>query len=242
MRLALISDIHANLPALEAVLADAAREGVDGFVCLGDLATNGPYPGEVIERVRALGCPAVLGNGDAALLRAATDSWYRRGLRREHLAFLETLRPTVEVDLGGGATLLCFHGSPRSYDDFILATTPPAELDALLADHQATVLAGGHTHVQMIRRHRQALVVNPGSVGLAWDQNPWSGEVPREAVRLASRAEYAVLSWEQGRLGVELRRVPFDVEAVRRAARERGMPDWERYCALWPSEPSGGEG
>jgi predicted phosphodiesterase len=243
MKVGLISDIHANAAALEAVLADLARERPDRLVCLGDLVGGGPQPREVIARVGGLGCPVVAGNVDALvatfapeavapliayfLERGATEAaarrmvdindWSSAHLAPEERAFLLELQPTVAVDLGEAATLLCFHGSPGSFEDNILATTPEAELDALLAGVEATVLAGGHTHLPLLRRYRLSTLVNPGTVGVARAADARAG-------RKLPWAEYALVSWEDGRLGVDFRRVPFDVGALGAAADASGMP------------------
>ena len=158
MRLALISDIHGNLPALEAVLSEIEQEGVDEILCLGDVAV-GPQPAETLDRVRELGCPVVLGNWDAYFIRGfpAHESeigrqlvemgeWWAGHLSAQHRAFIETF--TDELKRPG---LVAFHGSPRSYEDFIYATTPDAELAEMLDGAREPVLAGGHTHFAMVR-------------------------------------------------------------------------------------------
>ncbi|HEY3081209.1 MAG TPA: metallophosphoesterase family protein [Chloroflexota bacterium] len=247
MKVGLISDIHANAVALEAVLADLGRERPDRLVCLGDLVGGGPQPREVIARVRGLGCPVVAGNVDVLVAtfapeavapliayfvrRGATEAaarrmvdindWSAAHLAPEERTYLLQLQPTVTVELGEAAELLCFHGSPRSYDDDVVATTPEAELDALLAGAEATVLAGGHTHLPLLRRYGLSTVVNPGTVGVARAADARAG-------RKLPWAEYALVSWEDGRLGVDFRRVPFDAGALGAAARASGMPhaDW----------------
>ncbi len=127
-----------------------------------------------------------------------------------------------KLSAGDGASLLCFHGSPQSNTDLILAETPAVELDKLLAGATATVLAGGHTHIQMLRRHRDVLVVNPGSVGAPWEQIPFYGRPPR----VLPWAEYALVEWIDGVLRVDLRRVPFDVQAAKDAVLSSDMPAW----------------
>ena len=238
MRIALIADVHGNLVALDAVLADLAGEAPDRVVCLGDVAATGPQPRAVIARLRQLGCPVVMGNADAWLLDPAPaaspadddarrieaiDRWCAEQLRPEDLAFLRGFQPTVEIPLGDGGSLLCFHGSPRSYDDVIKATTPDEELAPMLAGHRATVMAGGHWHFQLLRRYEDAILLNPGSVGLAYDLLP-GGEA-----RVPPRAEYAILSSDGAALGIELRRLPYDRHATVRAMFARRMP----HAAWW---------
>ncbi len=107
----------------------------------------------------------------------------------------------------GSTPALAFHGSPKSYDDWIFSTTPDEELRPLLIDTEATVLLGGHTHLQMMRRYEDSLIVNPGSVGL-----PFREWWPRP-VLISPWAEYGVVGGDNGQLSIDLRRTPFDVDA-----------------------------
>ena len=222
MRIALISDIHGHATGLDAVLNDIAGQAVDTIVCLGDVATIGPQPREVVSRLRRLGCPVVMGNHDAALLNpaAAEDyhiapvlwpslEWCARQLGPEDMAYLKSFRPTIELSLGANTSLLCFHGSPRSPIELVLATTPAAELEIYFAGQPAAVLAGGHSHIQMLRQHLGQLVVNPGSVGHPFLRPASPGITPT----LMRWAEYAIVQCVDECLSVELRRVPFDIDA-----------------------------
>src|SRR5262245_50507124 len=149
MRIAVISDMHGNCVALDAVLADLRRDPADQIVCLGDAIQGGPQPAEVVARLRELGCPVVMGNADAWLLsgQATSDEgisaerlskmsdvrvWSLAQLSNADRAFIAQFRPTVEIPLRGGRSLLCFHGSPTSFDDIILPTTPEADFQNLL--------------------------------------------------------------------------------------------------------------
>lgn len=242
MRIALIADIHGNLVALNAVLDDLTRERVDQIICLGDVAAFGPQPDEVVARLRALGCPVVMGDTDVTLLTPeapATDEVLRRLQEIDRWAaarltptdrdYIKAFPPTQTVALTADVTLLCYHGSPRSFKDRIYATTSDGELEQMFAGTTARLYAGGHTHVQMLRRYRDVLVLNPGSVGLAYDRVP----APDIAVRNPAWGEYAILTVVGSRLGVELRRVPFDVLALRQAAHDNGMPHAAWWCAEW---------
>jgi putative phosphoesterase len=239
VRLALISDIHGNLPALEAVLSEVANEDVDEILCLGDVAV-GPQPGETLDRVRELGCPVVLGNWDAYFVKGfpAQDTelgrqlvdmgeWWAGQLSPEQRAFIETF--VDELERPG---LIAFHGSPRSYEDFIYATTPDEELSDMLDGTRAPMLAGGHTHFAMLRHFDGALLVNPGSVGLPFAR--------QEAVmRISPWAEYAIVDSTNGHLSVDLRRTDFDVESLLGLIRASGMPHGDWWADLWchPDEP-----
>ena len=214
MRTALIADIHGNLVSLQAVLDDARRSGVERIVCLGDVAATGPQPVETIEAVAALGCDVVMGNADEWLIDPELDEdadeetrrileidlWASQQLGPQHLELLAGYRPVVELD-----DLVCFHGTPRSNTETLLATTPEAEVARMLGSYTQTVLAGGHTHIAMLRRHGPSLVVNPGSVGM-----PFEAAADGGAFRNPPWAEYAIVDGAQ----VEFRRVPVDVGAV----------------------------
>jgi putative phosphoesterase len=239
MKVALISDIHGNLVSFEAVLQDIERENVDQIVCLGDVAALGPQPREVLMHLKTLKCPAVMGNTDDFLLTPKTYSgsneesqkiyeiecWSAAQLTDGDKTFIRTFHPTVELMLGE-LTLLCFHGSPNSYDDVIRATTPDDELERKLSGFNADIMAGGHTHTQMLRRHRNLLLINPGSIGLPHDY--FLGEVYKPA-----RAEYALLNTADDKISIDLRRVKVDSEQVRQSFLGSGMPHAEWMAQDW---------
>jgi putative phosphoesterase len=241
MQVAVISDIHGNLAALEAVLADAARRGIDRFLCLGDVAATGPHPHAVVARVRELGCLVVMGNTDAWLLDPQPqdfgapelreiDHWCATQLTEEDRETMRAYQPTVALDLDD-VRVLAVHGSPRSFNEHTLATTPGEQLDDMLVGVQADLVLSGHTHQAMIRRHRTLLLVNPGSVGMAWDQ------APRQFAKLNPLwAEYAVLTGERGRLGIELLRVGLERERVVAPALACGMPHAQEWADGWATE------
>jgi predicted phosphodiesterase len=244
MRVAFISDIHGNLLALESVLSELEAERFDRLVCLGDVAV-GPLPRETIARLRELDCASIMGNWDAWFLegmpRVQDDdevgrrlveigAWWAHALTEEDRAFLASFQPRLELELGNGATMLCFHGSPRSFNDWIFATTPDAEVARMFDGHDATVLVGGHTHLQMVRRFEHSVIVNPGSVGLPFRQ--WW---PKE-VRIAPWAEYGLVAYEDGKVSIDLHRTTFDVDALLRIAWESGMPHAEWWSESWTGE------
>jgi putative phosphoesterase len=239
---AVIADLHGNLFALDAVLAELERDSVDEIVCLGDVAV-GPQPTETIERLETLGCPVVMGNWDAWFLEGMPQleddigqklielgGWWAAQLSEADRAFMRGFPRTVQLPLEGGLKLLCFHGSPRSYEDVIEATTPEEDLERVLAGADGDVLAAGHSHHQMVRRHRGAIVFNPGSVGMAFQPSP------RTALRAAPWAEYGLVSSTDGRLAIELRRTSYDVDSFLRSGLESGMPHAEWWAAAWIAE------
>lgn len=223
MRVALISDLHGNDLALEAVLADVRRRGVEQIACLGDTATLGPHPREVLARLRDLSCPCIVGNHDAFLhdpdlVRSYNEApviteavlWCRDRLTAEELDFVGTFVATWELPLDGAGRLVLCHGTPRSHMEDLLSTTPPEAVDAMLAGCEATVIAAGHTHIQMLRQHRGILLVNPGSVGMPFEEYVF-GKVPK----LLPYAEWACVEAERGRVSVSLHRVELDRAALR---------------------------
>lgn len=236
MRIAIFSDIHGNCVALDAVLADIHAQGAEQMVCLGDAIQGGPQPAETVERLRALACPVVMGNADAWLLSGENTSadtftpqqmtvraWSLAQLSAEDRAFISTFQPTIPLTLGAGLRLLCFHGSPGSFDDIIRPETPDDEAMRLLLPADAQLLTGGHTHRQQLRHLGATLFFNPGSVGL-----PFSHPRPDPASAITyvdPWAEYAIVTAQDGeRFGIEFRRVPYDLAALRHSYELGGHP------------------
>jgi predicted phosphodiesterase len=149
----------------------------------------------------------------------ASVDWSRSKLSSAELDFVRSFERDREIDLGGASTLCVFHGSPRSNMEDIVATTSTDILDEMLAGATATVMAGGHTHIQMLRQHRGNLLVNPGSVGLAF-KDFVSGGAPT----ILSHAEYAIVQAAGGTIEVRLRRVALDRDKLREASRQSDHP------------------
>ena len=247
MRIAVISDIHGNCLALDAVLADLACHPADSIVCLGDAIQGGPQPAEVVARLRQLACPIVMGNADAWLLTGketgqeqispernrqleAVRGWSLTRLSTEDQSFIASFQPTVDIPLGTSRSLLCFHGSPASFDDVILPNTPEEEFQQYLGAYTTQILTGGHTHIQHIRRVGDSFYFNPGSVGLAYSHAQGEG-----AFHADPWAEYAVLTVEGDHIGLEFRRVPFDVVDLVRTYRGSGRPFAEEAIMQYSS-------
>lgn len=240
-RLAFISDIHGNLVALEAVLADIANRGADEIIFLGDLATLGAQPNEVIARIQGMACKMVLGNHDSFLIEKDdislyTDDeavlnmveWCKGKMSSAELDYLRSFKPLIELDLGDDVSMLCFHGSPRSNTEVILATTPANELDESLDGRHATIMVGGHTHIQMLRRHFDTLIVNAGSVGAPFWEMP-----PVGRLRILPWAEYAIIEVEKGVINVDLLRVPVDLATIQAAIMASDMDHPEQWLKFW---------
>jgi hypothetical protein len=165
--------------------------------------------------------------GESTRRYGEIDAWCLSRLTPADLSYVSTFQPTVELALDDERRLLCFHGSPRSNMEIVLSTTPPEQVDRLFSGFDAAVMAGGHTHIQMVRRHGAALILNPGSVGL-----PYQRRSSSEGVRIAPWAEYAIVGCRDGHLSVDLRRVPVDTAAVTNAMLTSGMPHAEWLAAM----------
>ncbi len=239
MRLAVISDIHGECFALDQVLQDIRRQGIEQVVCLGDALQGGSQPAQTLARLRELNCPVVMGNADAWLLTGQSTSteeepsehqrtvraWSLAQLSPDDLAFVQQFRPTLEIPLEGEKTLLCFHGSPRSFDEIILPQTPDEVVRQFLSGYTATLLCGGHTHTQQLRRLGNSWYVNPGSVSLAynWELTDLAGG----RIRADPWADYAIITF---------RHVPFDVNELVRIIRASGRPYAEESIAIYGRE------
>lgn len=232
VRIALLSDVHANLIALDAVLADARDRSIDAYWSLGDMVGYGPRPNEVLARLREIGALCVLGNHDAAAIGLITTElfnpvaaeaaeWTARALDEAHRAWLAELPEVATVE---GATLV--HGTLHEplWEYLITAEAAHHHFDAL----QTRVSVAGHTHIPLViwqeaggsvratqPAHEETVelgstpvAVNPGGVGQPRDGDP--------------RAAYAIYAPDANR--VEYRRVAYDIVTVQRQIAEAGLP------------------
>jgi predicted phosphodiesterase len=217
VRVAALYDVHGNLPALEAVLAEVETIGVDAVVVGGDVAL-GPMPQGSLRRLLELGQRGVFlrGNCDREIaadqsgggrgLWAERTRWAAAQLERGQRAWLAALPVTQTLDVEGlGAVLFC-HGSPRSDEEILTAISPEERVGAALAGIEEAVVVCGHTHVQFDRVVAGKRLVNAGSVGMPYEAEPG--------------AYWALLG-----PGVELRRTAYDLEAAAEAIRVSGFPE-----------------
>jgi putative phosphoesterase len=245
MRIAVISDMHGNDLAFERVEADIKNQNVDQIVCLGDAVQGGPQPAEVVRRLRGLNCPVVMGNADAWLITGEETAdegipperlrkmveirnWSLAQLTEEDIGFISKFQPTVSLKLEDMLDLLCFHGSPTSFDDIILPDAPQEDFKKFLDPYTGQILTGGHTHAQQIRRLGDLFFFNPGSVGFAFSQYQPDGQFHADPW-----ADYAILTATNGQVSVEFRRIPFDTEELIRIYRESGRPFAEDAIAQY---------
>lgn len=235
-RIAVISDIHGNCVALDTALADIDRASIDQVVCLGDAIQGGAQPAATVRRLRELACPVVMGNADAWMLTGVETGgepttemmervrqWSLAQLSADDQAFIAAFAPTVTVPLTAERALLCFHGTPTSFDEILLPSTPSEEVRRVLDPYAPAILTGGHTHLQQIRQLTETFFFNPGSVGLACNY-----ELPEERFRREPWVEYAILSAADGAISLEFRKVPLPMETLREALATSGHPDTER--------------
>lgn len=237
MRIGFISDIHGSFTALEAVLADIKKEGIDQLICLGDTVSLGPQPCEVLDALRDWKAVTIMGNHDQAILdpEHAADfeitshlvpdlEWGVDRLSTTDMDYIRSFKPIHTVQFDNDIELLAFHGSPKSTTDLIVATTPQEKLDELLAGQKASVFIGGHSHIQMHRRNGKNLILNSGSVGNAF-LYPFS---PGNPPRLLPWAEYAIIEQDGTFLRSDMRRVYFDIEKLLGLVKTSGLPgtDW----------------
>jgi len=237
MRIAFISDIHGNFTALQAVLADINSQAIDQIICLGDTVTIGPQPVEVLNALRELNCVYIKGNHDAAVLNPEsafqydiTDHlipdmyWCKNKLSPDDLKFIDSFKPLHEIALPNGNTILAFHGSPLSFTDIIQATTPPELLDAYFEEQKSDIFIGGHSHIQMVRRYEDKLILNSGSIGNAFK----FAFSPGNPVSLLPWAEYMIIAQSGNTLNIDSRRVYFDTDELLKKVKESHLPnsDW----------------
>ncbi len=233
LRIALISDIHGNLPALTAVLKDIESLNVDQIVCLGDICDLGPEPRETLRHIRELNCTVLQGNHDpfdeesSPPIQAISD-WCADQLSPEERTFLRDLPTSHHFDLPAGRTLLAVHGSPRSFTEGMIAEQTTEDVRTLLEGVLSDVIAGGHTHVQLLRRVDRQLIVNVGSVGCPFAE-VFSGAPPI----ILPWAEYAVITGAETGLSVDLRRVNFDIPRLVDTILRSTMPHAREWAAQW---------
>jgi predicted phosphodiesterase len=241
MRLAVISDIHGNLLALEAVLADIAERGVDAIVNLGDCVTSPLWPRETFQRLAELDLPTVRGNHDRWIVEkpeaelSPAGRFARDGLNAAQRAALHALPATLDIT----PDILAIHGTPTDDSTYLLeestdgrlAPAPRAVLATRLgaAARPGSVVLCGHSHRQaLVQGPQGCTILNPGSVGC-----PVFADSPA-ALGLEHRsphARYAVLTLRRGRWGAEMLALDYDWDLAARRAEENGRPDWAAALA-----------
>ncbi len=213
MRIAILGDIHANLPALEAVLDDVARIGADAAYCTGDVVGRGPHPNEVTDLLRRLEIPTVQGNWDEAVgmdreqtgaawvtLQAEAEGtasmrWTADVMTDENRAWLRQLPMSMRVTIAGRSMYL-FHGSPIRQGEYLWSERPSRVFSRIASDEADDLFCFGHTHEAWHRVVGQAHFVASGSVGCGTDGD--------------ARARYAVIYVGEPDIAVGFRAVDYD--------------------------------
>jgi putative phosphoesterase len=225
MRLAFFSDVHSNLPALEAVLADIRAAGVDGRYALGDLVGYAPWPNEVLELLQAEAIPTLLGNYDEGTgfdldecgcaytdpvekrLGDASFAWTKAQTSDANKAWLRSLPREIRFEADGRRYLLV-HGSPRRINEYMYDDKPEATFERVGRGASADVIVCGHTHRPYDKTVAGVRWINDGSAGKPKDSDP--------------RACWALLDTTSDTL--EFRRVAYDVDRSATAILESDLP------------------
>ncbi|HEX6583699.1 MAG TPA: metallophosphoesterase family protein [Thermoleophilaceae bacterium] len=225
---AVITDIHANLPALEAALARIEELGVERVCCGGDLVGYGPHPNEVCRLIEERGVPTIYGNYDYAIARDLEDcgcayptqherelgqrsvDWTLAHTDQRAKDFMRGLPFDLRFDVGESSVHLV-HGSPRRVNEYLFEDKPASLYERLAASEDADMLVFGHTHKPWVREYGGVLFVNCGSVG-----KPKDGD---------ARAAFAVLRPAARHPEVTIERVPYDADSVAREVAAAGLPE-----------------
>jgi putative phosphoesterase len=226
MKVALIGDVHANLPALEAVLADIQDQGVEAIWNVGDFVGYGAFPNKVVQRLREENVVSIAGNYDLQVLKfkKKKDKWRKKKQREKYLSFkfayhqlskknrkyLRFLSKEIRMKVKGRRILLT-HGSPTSNEEHLTPDTPEKRLKKLARKADADVIICGHSHQSFARRVDGVWFINTGSVGRPDDGDP--------------RACYAILEIDSENIQVHHYRVEYDVERAIAAIREHELPE-----------------
>jgi predicted phosphodiesterase len=221
---ALVSDVHGNLPALEAIVADIRRWRPDTVFVLGDMINGACWSGLVLDLLADLGWPMLLGNHDDAVLQLGSERmepryadhrnyatlwWTRYNLLPRHLDALEGLPLERLLVVPDAPPIRLLHGLPGDFFHGVRPDTPESWAAGKLASVAERTVAGGHTHVAMERRIGERLVLNSGSVGI-----PYDGDL---------RAGYLRLLGGPGGWRSETRRLPYDLGAVEQGFTDSGL-------------------
>lgn len=237
MKIAVFSDVHANLPALEAVLADIADHGADQIYCLGDLVDFAPWNNEVINLLRNLEIPVVMGNHDERIAfdiplltlkkhnqeeseaRIKAIEHTRRTILKENKDYLSRLPAELRLNFSLNNepfNILLVHASPRSNDEYIYEDHDQTDLGQMFDSANADLIVGGHTHLSYIRsmnfEGKNRTVVNCGSVGRT-----------KEGDKLAC---YLMISMDGGQVNYELRKIAYNIQETIAAIQQSEIPDF----------------
>lgn len=228
MKIAVFSDIHSNLPSLQAVMQDIENYQPDEMICLGDLVGYAPFPNEVISIIRSLNIPVIMGNYDQGVgndlddcgcayrtdeekaLGAISIEWTKKMTTSENKRYLRNLLPRYQFTYGS-YQLLFVHGSPRRINEYLFPDRPDENLLHVMSKETANLLVCGHTHRPFSRKVEKIWFINDGSVGRPKDGD-W-------------RAGWVLLNIEENQmLKIEFMRCEYDLEPLKRVYQNSGLP------------------
>ena len=226
MKVALLGDVHANLPALEAVLVHARQNNIDVIWNLGDFVGYGAFPEEVIQVLRTHQALSILGNYDRKVLKVKKKAaeWQARKLPEKWLAFqwsydhlsqarreyLGSLPEQIRLTMDGRRVLLV-HGSPSSREEHLTPATPEQRMEELAEGAGVDMILCAHSHIPFARQAKGTWFVNPGSVG-----RPDDGD---------ARASYAILDFSAGEFQIEFCRIAYDTARAVAAIHQAHLPE-----------------
>jgi predicted phosphodiesterase len=238
-RIAIISDLHGNLPALNAVLKDLDERQPDAIFCLGDLVDFAPWPNEVIETIRHRRIPTLMGNHDERIAfqhkivplekhsaeeraaRVLAIEHTRNVISPENRAYLADLPRSMRITFGGSSSatrILLVHASTRSIDEYIFEDHPEPDVKGMLRKNNVDILVMGHTHLPYIRKlSNRRYAFNAGSVGRSKERD--------------AHATYLMLTMSESHSHPQIIRVKYPVDITVATIRASEIPEF--YADFW---------
>ena len=226
MRFALLGDIHANLPALQTVVAHAQEQDVAGYWNIGDFVGYGPFPNEVIDLLRDVNAQSIIGNYDQKVLKFPQKAkkwrkkkhplkylafkWAYEALSKDNREYLASLPNDLELTAARRSILLT-HASPQSNEEHLIPETPQERFQELAHGVSADLVVFGHSHRPFVRRVDGVWFINTGSVGRPDDGDP--------------RSCYAILEFSKRDIHVQHYRLTYDVDRTVEAIRAAQLPE-----------------
>ena len=235
MKIAVFSDIHGNIEALQKVMEDIKRAEVDKIYCLGDLVGYGPYPNEVIELIKENEIETVMGNYDQGVGFDLDDcgcaykeedkkkmgdqslAWTQKHVTDENKEFLKTLNENIKFEVNDKKVLLV-HGSPRKINQYLFFNHPEKSIKRMMDQFEADIMVCGHTHIPYVKKIGDKVLINDGSAG---KQKPYD---EKQEV-YSTEAKYVIIDIKEDSINTELRSVPYDYERIAQAINDSELPD-----------------
>ncbi|MCF8001503.1 MAG: metallophosphatase family protein [Halanaerobiales bacterium] len=235
MKIAIFSDIHGNISALEAVMKNLENEDIDKIYCLGDLVGYGPYPNEVIDLIKENDIETVMGNYDQGVgfnlddcgcayktekkrvLGDRSLEWTKNEVTDENKEFLKKLNENIKFEVEDKNVLLV-HGSPRKINQYLFYNHPDSSIKRMMEQYEADIMVTGHTHLPYVKKIDDKLVINDGSVG---KQKPYH----KNQELFSTEAKYIILNIEKDSVSTEIRSNRYDYEKIAQDINNSELPD-----------------